>query len=85
MALTNKQALQLLHIAEYTQQAIGLDELAFVALMRICRDYVDPSRYPAVCDRENGSWTGSINIESGSLRRFDSYGSNDRLGRYCQD
>lgn len=52
MALTNKQALQLLHIAEYTQQAIGLDELAFVALMRICRDYVDPNRYPAVCDRE---------------------------------
>lgn len=52
MALTTKQTLQLLRMSENTQKAIALDELAFIALMRICRDYVDPSRYPAVCDRE---------------------------------
>ena len=26
--------------------------LPFITLMRICRDYVDPSRYPVVPDRE---------------------------------
>lgn len=52
MSLTTKQTLQLLQMAENTQKTIALDELAFITLMRICRDYVDPSRYPAVCDRE---------------------------------
>ena len=52
MSLTTKQTLQLLQMAENTQKAIALNELAFITLMRICRDYVDPGRYPAVCDRE---------------------------------
>lgn len=50
--LTVKQTLQLYNIARNTQQGMGLDELAFITLMRICRDYVDPSRYPVVPDRE---------------------------------
>lgn len=50
--LTAKQTLQLYNIARNTQQGMGLDELAFITLMRICRDYVDPSRYPVVPDRE---------------------------------
>lgn len=43
--LTTKQTLQLLRIAENTQQGIGLDELAFITLMRICRDYASPEIY----------------------------------------
>lgn len=50
--LTVKQTLQLYNIARNTQQGMGLDELAFITLMRICRDYVDPSRYPVVPNRE---------------------------------
>ena len=50
--LTVKQTLQLYNIARNTQQGMGLDELAFISLMRIWRDYVDPSRYPVVPDRE---------------------------------
>ena len=49
--LTGKQIGQLLAIAQDTQKT-GLDEVAFITLMRICRDYVDPSRYTAVIDRE---------------------------------
>lgn len=52
MALTTKQTLQLFQIAENTQKTIALDELAFITLMRICRDYVDPNMYPAMPDRE---------------------------------
>ncbi|WP_300258057.1 hypothetical protein [uncultured Alistipes sp.] len=50
--LTVKQTLQLYNIARNTQQGMGLGEIAFITLMRICRDYVDPSRYPVVPDRE---------------------------------
>jgi len=52
--LTTKQTLQLLRIAENAQRGIGLDldEVAFVSLMRICRDYVDHRRYPGVIDRD---------------------------------
>lgn len=50
--LTAKQIGQLLEIAKNTQQGMGIDEIAFITLMRICRDYVDPSRYPFVPDRE---------------------------------
>ena len=54
MKLSSKQTLQLLAIAQDAQRdtALDLDEVAFVTLMRICRDYVDPKRYPAVIDRE---------------------------------
>lgn len=54
MKLSSKQTLQLLAIAQDAQRdtALDLDEVAFVSLMRICRDYVDPSRYPVVSDRE---------------------------------
>lgn len=50
--LTAKQIGQLLAISKNTQQGMGLDEIAFITLMRICRDYVDQSRYPVVPDRE---------------------------------
>lgn len=50
--LTEKQVGQLYKIAANTQQGIGLDEVAFVTLMRICRDYVDHRRYPGVIDRD---------------------------------
>ena len=54
MKLSSKQTLQLLAIAQDAQRAtaLDLDEVAFVTLMRICRDYVDRKRYPAVIDRE---------------------------------
>ena len=54
MKLSSKQTLQLLAIALDAQRdtALDLDEVAFVTLMRICRDYVDRKRYPAVIDRE---------------------------------
>lgn len=41
--LTNKQRYQLLKIADNVQMGTGSpvgDEIAFVTLMRICRDYV---------------------------------------------
>ena len=52
--LTTKQTLHLIRIAENAQRGIGLDldEVAFVSLMRICRDYVDHRRYPGVIDRD---------------------------------
>ena len=46
--LTDKQFLQLLTIARNTQKSIGLEELAFITLMRICRDYVDRSICPVI-------------------------------------
>ena len=46
--LTTKQTLQLLRIAQNVQRGTGLDEVAFVTLMRICRDYVTPGLYPAI-------------------------------------
>ena len=54
MKLSSKQTFQLLAIAQDAQRdtALDLDEVAFVTLMRICRDYVDHKRYPAVIARE---------------------------------
>lgn len=54
--LTTKQTLQLLRIAENTQQGIGLDELAFITLMRICRDYASPEIYPHIRGEERNTW-----------------------------
>lgn len=54
--LTAKQAAQLYRIAADTQQGTGLDELAFVTLMRICRDYVNPNLYTAIPDEERDKW-----------------------------
>ena len=54
--LTSKQEQQLFAIARNTQQGIGLDELAFITLMRICRDYVDQSRYPAITGDRREKW-----------------------------
>ena len=50
--LRAKQIGLVLTIAKNSQQGMGLDEIAFITLMRICRDYVDPGRYPFVPDRE---------------------------------
>lgn len=54
--LTTKQRLQVLEVADALQKTIipNCGDVAFITLMRICRDYVDQSRYPAVKDRE--SW-----------------------------
>ena len=70
--LTTKQTLQLLRIAQNVQRGTGLDEVAFVTLMRICRDYVTPGLYPAIPDdeRDNGLWIASTNSVSGSLRKY---------------
>ena len=54
--LTAKQAAQLYRIAADTQQGTGLDELAFVTLMRICRDYVNPNLYTAIPDEDRDKW-----------------------------
>ncbi len=54
--LTDKQILQLLTIAKNTQRGVGLDELAFVSLMRICRDYVDRGCYPAIRGEQRDRW-----------------------------
>lgn len=40
--LTTKQRLQLFRITEDVQRSMCLDELAFITLMRICRDYAMP-------------------------------------------
>ena len=54
MKLSSKQTLQLLAIAQDAQRdtALDLDEVAFVTLMRICRDYVDIKRYPLIKDEK---------------------------------
>ena len=54
--LTDKQFLQLLTIAKNTQRGVGLDELAFVSLMRICRDYVDRVHCPALTGERRDRW-----------------------------
>lgn len=54
--LTIKQTGQLFRIAADTQQCTGLDELAFVTLMRICRDYVHPNLYTAIPDEDRDKW-----------------------------
>lgn len=54
--LTEKQVGQLYKIAANTQQGIGLDEVAFVTLMRICRDYVNPNLYTSIPDEERDKW-----------------------------
>lgn len=54
--LTTKQVLQLLRIAQNVQRGTGLDEVAFVTLMRICRDYVTPGLYPAIPGDERDKW-----------------------------
>lgn len=62
--LTAKQAAQLYKIATDTQRSTGLDELAFITLMRICRDYVTPGYYPAIPDEERDKWL------EGRLKKF---------------
>ena len=54
--LTDKQFSQLWTIAQNTQKSIGLDELAFITLMRICRDYVDRSIYPTISGEQRDKW-----------------------------
>lgn len=58
MKLSSKQTLQLLAIAQDAQRdtALDLDEVAFVTLMRICRDYVDIKRYPLIKDEKREKW-----------------------------
>ncbi len=53
--LTTKQKFQLLDIADNIQKRAFYkpgDEVAFITLMRICRDYVDKTTYPAIKDRD---------------------------------
>ena len=53
--LTTKQKIQLWEFADKAQMKTGSpvgDEIAFVTLMRICRDYVDKTMYPTVVDRD---------------------------------
>ena len=56
MKLSSKQIGQLLTIVQSTQPATGLDEIAFITLMRICRDYVDIKRYPLIKDEKREKW-----------------------------
>ena len=59
--LTTKQKLQLLEIADNMQKSIFYkpgDEIAFITLMRICRDYAtsiaeEPQRDKLLIDRLN--------------------------------
>ena len=53
--LPTKQKFQLLDIADNIQKRAFYkpgDEVAFITLMRICRDYVDKTTYPAIKDRD---------------------------------
>ena len=57
--LTPKQIVQLINIAGNIQNQTStpvFDEVAFVTLMRICRDYVTPGLYPAIPDDERDKW-----------------------------
>lgn len=54
--LTDKQRYQLLKIADNVQMGTGSpvgDQIAFVTLMRICRDYADKTAGPCVVNRED--------------------------------
>ena len=53
--LTTKQKFQLLDIADNIQKRAFYkpgDEVAIIAMMRICTDYVDKTTNPAIKDRD---------------------------------
>ena len=52
--LTTKQRLQVLKVADSLQKTTRPinEDVAFITLMRICRDYVDTSRFGGIVDRE---------------------------------
>ena len=54
--LTTKQRLQLFRITADVQRSMCLDELAFITLMRICRDYAMPSICPAITGTDRDEW-----------------------------
>ena len=57
--LTPKQVGQLCKTAEYLQVKgydYEIDDVLFIEFMRICRDYVTPSRYPLIRYEERKKW-----------------------------
>lgn len=54
--LTCKQFSQLVTIVQDTQKSTGLEEMAFITLMRICRDYTTPSLYPQLRGADRDRW-----------------------------
>jgi hypothetical protein len=57
-SLSYKQEMQLINIANSVQMRstpVG-DDVAFVALMRICRDYVNNGNYPLMQGEKRDKW-----------------------------
>ena len=57
--LSNKQVAQLINISSNLQKSIGFpvdNDVVFIVLVRICRDYISPSLYPLIQGEARDKW-----------------------------